>query len=101
METNETKQPRDFAVISSPDGRHQMRLSRPQPDGAIFSSCNFALAGHYDFVDAVDTLGYVSVYSALTYDEDYSSMIMSCLMNPGECMERLLVDLPKVMEEWL
>lgn len=101
METTTNLQQRGFAVISSPDGRHQMRLSLPQPDGAIFSSCNFALAGHYAFVDAVDTLGYVSVYSALTYDEDYSSMIMSCLMNPGECMERLMEDLPELMEEWL
>ena len=52
-------------------------------------------------MDAVDTLGYVSVYSALTYDNDYSSMNISCLMNPAECMERLMEDLPKVMEEWL
>ena len=100
METN-NQRTRDFAVISSPDGRHQMRLSRPLPDGRIFATCSFALAGHWDFVDSIDTLGYVCVNGASTYDTDYSSMQMTCIMEPGECMERLMVDLPKVMEEWL
>lgn len=100
METNNLQQ-REFAVISSPDGKHQMRLNLPLPDGRIFASCSFALAGHWDFVDSIDTLGYVRVDSASTYDADYSSMQMTCLMEPGECMERLMEDLPKVMEEWL
>lgn len=101
METTTNLKERGFATISTPDGRHRIWLHRPTPEGSIHASCNFALAGHYDFVDAVDTLGYVSVYSALTYDNDYSSMNISCLMNPAECMERLMEDLPKVMEEWL
>ena len=100
MKTTERQQ-RGFAVISSPDGRHQMRLSRPLPDGRIFATCSFAVAGHWDFVDSIDTLGYVCVNGASTYDTDYSSMQMTCIMEPGECMERLMVDLPKVMEEWL
>ena len=45
METNNLQQ-REFAVISTPDGSHQMRLNRPLPDGRIFASCSFALAGH-------------------------------------------------------
>ena len=93
METTTNLKERGFATISTPDGRHRIWLHRPTPEGSIHASCNFALAGHYDFVDAVDTLGYVSV--------DYSSMNISCLMNPAECMERLMEDLPKVMEEWL
>ena len=100
METNNL-QSRGFATISNADGRLRIRVQRPTPEGSIHLSCNFALAGHYDFVDAVDTLGYVSVYSALTYDTDYSSMVMTCLMESGECMARLMEDLPKVMEEWL
>ena len=100
MKTTERQQ-RGFAVISSPDGRHQMRLSRPLPDGRFFATCSFAVAGHWDFVDSIDTLGYVCVNGASTYDTDYSSMQMTCIMEPGECMERLMVDLPKVMEEWL
>lgn len=100
METN-NQRTRDFAVISSPDGKFQMRLRRPLPDGRIFASCGFALAGHWDFVDSIDTLGYVRVIQGATYDADFSSMQMNCLLEPGECMERLMVDLPKVMEEWL
>lgn len=78
-----------------------MRLSRPLPDGRIFATCSFALAGHWDFVDSIDTLGYVRVIEGATYDMYYSCMIISCVLEPGECMERLLTDLPKVMEEWL
>lgn len=100
MDTSNLQQ-RGFAVISSPDGSHQMRLSRPLPDGRIFATCSFALAGHWDFVDSIDTLGYVRVIQGATYDADFSSMQMNCLLEPGECMERLMEDLPKVMEEWL
>ena len=68
METTTNLKERGFATIYTPDGRQRIWLHRPTPEGSIHASCNFALAGHYDFVDAVDTLGYVSVYSALTYD---------------------------------
>ena len=34
-------------------------------------------------------------------DNDYSSLHLACLTNPQDCMERLMEDLPKVMEEWL
>lgn len=100
METN-NQQGRGFATISSADGRLRIWVQRPTPDGSIHLSCNFALAGHYDFVDAVDKLDYVSVYSVLTYDDDYSSMVMTCGQAPEGCLKRLLEDLPELMEEWL
>ena len=95
------QQERGFAVITSPDGSHQMRLSRPLPDGRIYATCSFALAGHWDFVDAVDTLGYVTVIEGTTYDPDYSCLMMNCVRAPEVCLERLMVDLPELMEEWL
>lgn len=100
METNDL-QSRGFATISTSDGRLRIWVQRPTPEGSIHLSCNFALAGHYDFVDAVDKLDYVTVYSALTYDNDYSSMVINCGQAPEGCLERLLEDLPELMEERL
>lgn len=101
METTTNLKERGFATISTPDGRHRIWLHRPTPEGSIYASCNFALAGHYDFVDAVNTLGYVSVYNALTYDNYYSSLKLTCLLEPEGCLERLMEDLPEKMEKYL
>lgn len=89
------------ATISTPDGRRRLWLPRPMATGRIHAACNFALAGHMDFVDSIDTLGYVRVEGAETYDEDYSSLTLSCLQAPEGCLERLMEDLPELMEEWL
>lgn len=100
METNDL-QSRGFATISTADGRLRIWVQRPTKAGRIYASCNFPLAGHWDFVDSIDTLGYVCVDGGTTYDNDYSSLQLTCLKKPAECLERLMVDLPKVMEEWL
>ena len=52
-------------------------------------------------MDAVNTLGYVSVYNALTYDNYYSSLKLTCLLEPEGCLERLMEDLPEKMEKYL
>lgn len=78
-----------------------MWLHRPTESGRIFASCNFSLAGHWDFVDSIDTLGYVCVDGGTTYDNDYSSLQLACLRAPEGCLERLMEDLPELMEEWL
>ncbi len=101
MTTTTERQQRGFATIYTPDGRQRIWLHRPTPEGSIHASCNFALAGHYDFVDAVDTLGYVRVEQATTYDKDYSSLTLTCLLAPEGCLERLMEDLPEKMEEYL
>ena len=100
-ETTTERQPRGFATISTPDGRDRIWLPRPTASGQIYATCSFALSGRMPLVDSIDTLGYVRVERATTYDNDYSSLHLVCLTNPQDCMERLMEDLPKVMEEWL
>ena len=85
-ETTTERHPRGFATISTPDGRDRIWLPRPTASGQIYATCSF---------------GYVRVERATTYDNDYSSLHLACLTNPQDCMERLMEDLPKVMEEWL
>lgn len=95
------KHPRTFATISTPDGRHRIWLPRPTEAGRIFASCSFALAGHMDFVDGIDRLGYVRVERAETSDDNYSRLDLSCQDGPALCLERLMEDLPGLMEEHL
>ena len=100
METTE-RQSRGFATISTPDGRHRIWLPRPTEAGRIFASCSFALAGHMDFVDGIDRLGYVRVERAETSDDNYSRLDLSCQDGPALCLERLMEDLPRLMEKHL
>ena len=51
METNDL-QSRGFATISTADGRLRIWVQRPTKAGRIYASCNFPLAGHWDFVDS-------------------------------------------------
>lgn len=54
------------------------------------------------FVDAVDRLGYVRVDEATRIDGDLSALTLRCLVRPyARCMERLLEDIPLLMEEHL
>ena len=99
--TTAGSQPRGFATVSTPDGRRLIWLSRPTRSGRIHAACSFSLAGHMAFVDAIDTLGYVRVEQVTTYDEDYSSLTLSCIQAPEGCLERLMEDLPERMEECL
>lgn len=100
-ETTTERHPRGFATISTPDGRDRIWLPRPTASGQIYATCSFALSGRMPLVDSIDTLGYVRVERATTYDNDYSSLHLACLTNPQDCLEQLMEDLPKVMEEWL
>lgn len=100
-ETTTERQPRGFATISTPDGRDRIWIYRPTESGFIDIACSFDLNGRFGFVDAVDHLEYVRVEEARIIDEDYSTLMLSCQQVPMDCMERLMEDLPKVMEEWL
>lgn len=95
------RQQRGFGSIGTPDGTHRVWLQRPTASGRICAACNFALAGHMNLVDAIDLLGYVSVDAAVSYDNDYSCLTLSCILAPEGCLEKLMDDIPKLMEEFL
>lgn len=101
METTTEKRPRGFATITTPDGRNRIWIYRPTESGFIDIACSFDLNGRFGFVDAIDHLEYVRVEEARIIDEDYSTLMLSCQQVPMGCLERLMEDLPKVMEEWL
>lgn len=53
------------------------------------------------FVDSIDALDYIRVDRVITYDEDISALQLTLLQDPKDCLERLMEDLPKLMEEHL
>lgn len=53
-------------------------------------------------MDAIDALPYIQVEEIRDIDEDYSTFIITCKETPYHaCMERMIEDLPKLMEEHL
>lgn len=100
METTTERHPRGFATISTPDGRQRIWIYRPQ-EIFIDIACSFTLNGRMGFVDAIDRLKYVRVEEARMFDDNYSTLMLSCQQNPGDCLEQLMEDLPKLMEDWL
>lgn len=101
MKTTTEKNPRTFAIIGTPDGSRRLWLSRPTKAGHIYATCSFALTGRMAFVDSIDALDYIRVDRVITYDEDISALQLSCQQAPADCLERLMEDLPILMEEHL
>ena len=92
---------RNHIFVSAPGSSDVILIYRPNKKGDLLLSCSFRLNKRMGMVDSIDTLGYVRV-DRVNHIEEAGTMIeVSCLMDPMECMERLMVDLPKVMEEWL
>ncbi|MDO3390031.1 hypothetical protein Q3C19_06030 [Bacteroides sp. ET489] len=99
MENNNQK---GFASVSTPDGRYRIWMPRPTSSGRLVCSCSFALKKRLPLVDAIDALPYIQVEEIRDIDEDYSTFIITCKETPYHaCMERLIEDLPKLMEEHL
>lgn len=91
-----------FASVSTPDGRYRIWMPRPTSSGRLVCSCSFALKKRLPLVDAIDALPYIQVEEIRDIDEDYSTFIITCKETPYHaCMERLIEDLPKLMEEHL
>lgn len=99
MENNNQK---GFASVSTPDGRYRIWMPRPTSSGRLVCSCSFALKKRLLLVDAIDALPYIQVEEIRDIDEDYSMFIITCKETPYHiCMERLIEDLPRLMEEHL
>lgn len=92
---------RGYASISTPDGKFRIWLNRPTASGKIICSCGFALKGKLPFVDAIDTLSYVQVDEVRQIDQDYSTFILYCVQSPNGVFERLIEDIPELMERYL
>lgn len=92
---------RGFASISTPDGRYRLWIPRPTAAGTMYCNCGFGLRSHMPFVDAIDRLDYVHVEEVRQMDEDFSCIVIQCDGEHKGCLERLLEDIPNIMEEHL
>lgn len=92
---------RGYASISTPDGKFRMRIPRPTSAGTAMCSCSFPLKNHLSFVDAIDKLDYLRVDEVREIDQDFSYLVISCLDRPGECLMRMVEDLPELMDKYL
>ena len=104
MKTTTTlkQQTRGFASIASGDGRFRLWLPRPTATGLMVCNCGFGLRSHLPFVDAIDQLDYVKVAAVNQLDQDFSTIVLQCLEQPyAVCVERLMEDIPNLMEEHL
>lgn len=65
-------------------------------------ACSFGLKNKLPMVDAIDALPYIQIEEVNEIDEDYSTFILTCLNKPySECLERLMDDLPDIMNKHL
>lgn len=97
MKTNNQK---GFATVSTPDGRYRIWLPRPTSSGVMRCSCSFGLRNRLQLIDAIDALNYVRVDEVNEIDQDYSTFVITCLHRPfADCLEKLMDDLPEVMEK--
>ena len=87
---------RGYASISTPDGKFRIWLNRP-----TICSCGFALKRKLPFVDTISALGYVQADEVRQIDQDYSTLILYCVQSPDGVFERLIEDIPELMEQYL
>lgn len=92
---------KNFASISTLDGQFRMWIPRPTASGKVICNCGFALKNHLPFVDAIDALDYLQVDEVRQIDQDLSSLIITILDTPHECMLKMIEDLPGLMEQYL
>ena len=92
---------RGYASISTPDGKFRIWLNRPTASGKIICSCGFALKQKLPFVDAISALGYVQADEVQQIDQDYSTLILYCVQSSNGVFERLIEDIPELMEQYL
>mgnify|MGYP001778394204 CR=1 FL=1 len=98
----ENNNQRGFATVSTPDGNFRIWLPRPTKSGTMRCSCSFALKQKLPMVDAIDALPYIQIEEVNEIDEDYSTFVLTCLHKPySECLERLMDDLPDIMNKHL
>lgn len=90
-----------FSSISTPDGKFRMWIPRPTASGRVICNCGFALKSHLPFVDAIDALDYLQVDEVRQIDQDLSSLTISLLDAPHECMLKMIEDIPELMEQYL
>lgn len=95
------KTDRGYVAISTPDGKFRMWLNKPTASGKIICSCGFSLKQKLPFVDAISTLGYVQADEVRLIDEDYSTLILICVQSSDGVLERLIEDIPELMEQYL
>ena len=90
-----------FSSISTPDGKFRMWIPRPTVSGRVICNCGFALKSHLPFVDAIDALDYLQVDEVRQIDQDLSSLTISLLDAPHECMLKMIEDIPELMDQYL
>ena len=101
MITIDNINPRGYANISTNDGRFRIWIPRPNGAGVMHCNCGFGLRSHLPCVDAIDRLDYVHVEAVKQLDEDFSTIILQCDGEHKGCLERLMEDIPTLMEEHL
>lgn len=98
----EKEKNKGFASVSTPDGKYRIWMPRPTGSGTMTCACSFGLQHRLPLVDAIDRLPYVRVDEVREIDEDYSTLVLTCQTTPySACLERLMEDLPNLMEEHL
>lgn len=101
MITTNNTPTRGYASISTNDGRYRIWIPRPNAAGTMLCNCGFGLRSHLPFVDAIDRLDYVHVEAVRQLDEDFSTIVLQCDGDHRGCLERLMEDIPRLMEEHL
>ncbi len=93
--------PRGYASISTNDGQYRIWIPRPDKAGVMCCNCGFGLRSYLPFVDAIDQLDYVHVEEVKQLDKDFSAIVVQCDGDRNGCLERLMEDIPRLMEEHL
>lgn len=100
IDTERSKSKRS-ATITAPDGKNFIRIFLYPAEGIAYLSCSFGLDSRMNFVDGVDALEYVTVNQVTTYDEDYAVLRLQYDSDHKGCLERLMEDIPTLMEAHL
>ena len=100
IDTERSKSKRS-ATITAPDGKKFHPYLPISRGGIAYLSCSFGLDSRMNFVDGVDALEYVTVNQVTTYDEDYAVLRLQYDSDHKGCLERLMEDIPPLMEAHL
>lgn len=92
---------RNFASISTNDGRYRVWFSSPSEQGQQVITCSFSLEGKQFFLDAINSLNYLRVDCVREIGAEMSHIYLHTSIDRNECMLQLFEDLPSILEDSL
>lgn len=93
------KSDKPFSVISSADNRFKFWVPKPDANGRMFCTMSFNATKYLPFIDAINTLSYVTVNRVQAVDDDLSTIDL--VLTGENCLTKFVEDVPELIYDYV